>query len=586
LIFTYKGERSIGGLQDEYGVPDPKGMYSEDILVSYKLGNIWLTPQDIGSNINSAAHDACIALSGDGQKLFVYKDSQEGSGDIYESVLDSNVWTSPVKMNININSEYWEGSASLSPDEKTIYFTSEKPGGFGGRDIYKSSLREDGIWDEAVNLGPAVNTPYDDDAPFIHPDGKTLYFSSQGHNSMGGFDIFFTEILTDTLWAPSQNIGYPINTSGNDIFYVVSANSKRGYYSSERSGGFGQHDIFIVHQGQDAKKHALLLVKGKVTANDNPAMAKIEVLYTANGASQGHYHSNSASGKYLISLPTGNDYTIKYTVDGYEEHIEKVYAAGINVFTQTVIDVDLYSKDYQPKLTVDGNLLYSESPLRPAAYITMYVKDQSGGVTIKTTSTDARGYFRFTNLNAADHYYITLDEKDPDLKAFINPVIIGNAKVGGKGREGLQINDVTTKADGSFKLVFSDDKFLYSNLPTNIDELNKLNFNDPEIYQEVLEKFGDVSAKDLIFKVQVGAYNNPKNFDYNHLIPLGEVNIEQLKDGITRFTQGELRTLNQAEDLKHKIIGRGTTDAFILIFYQGKRRLLAEAVANGFYATQ
>ncbi|HIA10570.1 MAG TPA: hypothetical protein EYN69_00655 [Flavobacteriales bacterium] len=586
LIFTYAGKNCIGGLQNQYGQPDPKGYYYEDILVSYKIGNLWLTPEDIGSNINSSAHDACVALSGDGQKLFVYRDTDEGSGEIFMSELEGNVWLRPIKMNININTEHWEGSASLSPDERTLYFTSERPGGQGGRDIYKSEMREDGIWDEAINVGPQINTEYDDDAPFIHPDNKTLYFSSMGHNSLGGYDIFSATRTSDTAWAQAVNIGYPINTPEDDVFYVMAANGKRGYYSSARDGSFGQHDIFVVHQGKEAIKHALVLVKGRVTANDRPAEVSITVTYAANAENQGIYKSNSASGMYLISLPAGNDYTIKYELEGYFPQTEIINASAIDYFTEMVINVKLYSATYQPLITIEGNLYYSENPLRPAAYITMFVKDKKGAATIQTTSTDSRGYFRFTNLQPTDQYFITLDEKDPELKAYISPVIVGSASKGKTPKANLKVNESITDDMGSFRIVFSDGKFLYTNLPADPARLEQVNFEDPDIYQEILDKFGNIKVENLIFKVQIGAYQDAANFDNGYISSVHKVSTQVLKDGITRFTIGELITLNEAEDLKLNAIGRGCTDAFILIFYKGKRRLLLEAVANGFFETK
>ena len=157
MIYTYKGEKSIGGLRDEYGNPDPKGTYSEDIYLSYKVGDSWIPPEKnklfyatvfstkVQEGINSAGHDASIALSVDGQTLFIYKDTEIGSGDIYISERDGTAWTYPTKLNININSDHWEGSASLSADKQTLLFSSERPGGLGGKDIYMSVKREDEI---------------------------------------------------------------------------------------------------------------------------------------------------------------------------------------------------------------------------------------------------------------------------------------------------------------------------------------------------------------------------------------------------------------------------------------------------------
>ncbi|HEY4798064.1 MAG TPA: hypothetical protein VII99_03205, partial [Bacteroidia bacterium] len=175
LIYTYRGPRSMGGLQSIYTdykvLPDSLKQYYEDIFYSYKIGSHWLTPDPIGENINTKFHDAAVALSADGQKLFIFKSTPKDHGDIYMSRLEGNLWTKAVPLGKNINTNSWEGSCSLSADEKTLYFSSERPGGFGGKDIWKSELMPDGNWGKAVNLGPTINTSYDEDAPFIHPDG-------------------------------------------------------------------------------------------------------------------------------------------------------------------------------------------------------------------------------------------------------------------------------------------------------------------------------------------------------------------------------------------------------------------------------
>ena len=225
LIFTYKGKKSKGGKLDAYGYPDPEGEYNEDILFSTKVGGKWTKPKDIGYKINTNFHDASIALSPDAHTLFVYKD--HNGGDIYVSHLEGKIWSEPVEIEGDVNTKSWEGSASISTDGKTLYFSSDKPKGFGGKDIYKASLQKDGTWGEVKNLGKTINTKYDDDAPFIHVSDYLLFFSSQGHNSMGGYDIF-SSVLVNNRWTKPKNIGYPVNTANDDIFYVVSANCERG----------------------------------------------------------------------------------------------------------------------------------------------------------------------------------------------------------------------------------------------------------------------------------------------------------------------------------------------------------------------
>ena len=151
-------------------------------------------------------------------------------------------------MNKNINTSYHESSACYSPDGKSVYFVTDKPdGGLGDRDIYISNKDEKGKWGKAINLGPTINTQYGEEGVFIHPDGKTLYFSSQGHKSMGGYDIFKSVLNTETkVWSEPENIGYPVNTPDDDVFFVTSASGKHGYYASFNATGYGEKDIYMV----------------------------------------------------------------------------------------------------------------------------------------------------------------------------------------------------------------------------------------------------------------------------------------------------------------------------------------------------
>ena len=339
LIYTYRGERSIGGLQNNKFEPDTiGGEYYEDIFISYKKGDSWTYPEPI-ENINTIGHDAAIALSPDGHKLFIFKSSIKDGGDIYMSTLTGKSWSVPVRLEGEVNSKHWEGSASLTANGRVLYFSSDRPGGLGGKDIYKAELSDQGTWVNVKNLGPGINTPQDDDAPFIHPDGKLLHFSSKGHNSMGGYDIFVTRFDENGKSATPENLAYPINTPEDDIFYVLNAEGTKGYYSSNRVTGYGQQDIYAVNPGVHGKKPVIMLVKGNVTVNGIPAEAEIIVKVKGSDRVEGQYRSNSLTGKYLVTLPSGFDYTIDYKVPEFAAHVEKVAASSIDTFTEKIINV-------------------------------------------------------------------------------------------------------------------------------------------------------------------------------------------------------------------------------------------------------
>nr|MDQ3049147.1 hypothetical protein [Bacteroidota bacterium] len=344
MIFTYRGDQSTGGLQNAYNQPDPMGTYYEDVFISYKENNTWSTAASIGSAINTNVHDAAIAISNDGQKFFVFKDDGTDGGDVYLSRLNGIDWSVPEKLKGDINSSYWEGSVSLSADEKTLYFSSERNGGLGGRDMYRATLQVDGSWGNVQNLGTTVNTAYDDDAPFIHPDGKTLMYSSKGLNSMGGYDIFITELnSSDSSWSTPKNIGYPINTPDDDRYFVLNADATRGYYASGKGGGFGLHDIYKVNLPESFMKPVIAMVKGKITLDDKPVMAEIVVDNISSKSNYGQFSSNVLDGDYLVNIGRGSSYKFTYRLQGFPDKTETVDITTLSAYLEKVIDVKFYT---------------------------------------------------------------------------------------------------------------------------------------------------------------------------------------------------------------------------------------------------
>jgi len=236
LIFT--SNRS----EDERAIRE--GTNYEDIFICRKEGSAWGAPKKISSRINQKYNDAAASLSPDGKTLFLYY--EEGEGDIYISTFDGSDWTSPKPLGKNVNTAlFWETSASMSADGKKLYFASNRPDGVGELDLYVSEKTANGDWGKAVNMGKTINTPENEDAPFIHPDGVTLYFSSDGHPSLGNADIFVSE-FKGGKWVKPENLGWPINTWEYDGFFTISADKKKGFYSTLKEGGQGEADIYAI----------------------------------------------------------------------------------------------------------------------------------------------------------------------------------------------------------------------------------------------------------------------------------------------------------------------------------------------------
>ncbi|RMG81497.1 MAG: hypothetical protein D6707_04745 [Bacteroidetes bacterium] len=348
IIFTYRGVRSTGGLQNKKNKPDSKhGSYFEDIFVAHNVNGQWSEPQSIGDNINTKYHDAAVAYSIDGQRLFIYKDALKLNADIYLSVFDGEKWSKPKKLEGEVNSEYWEGSACLAADGRTLYFSSDRPGGFGGRDIYVCELLPDGTWGNVRNLGPTINTPDNEDAPFIHADGETLYFSSDGHESMGGYDVFYS-VKEGAGWSFPENMGYPISSPEDDRFYYVLPDGKTGYFSSEMPGGYGNHDIYSIIPGSSEELPKLILVNSTIYLDSLPHGADIKLFDPANGNVLGIFNADNKTGSLTMVLNRDKEYRLKIEIpdEDVDPYIEYLSTKDLNTFVDVQHDFYLFSNPY------------------------------------------------------------------------------------------------------------------------------------------------------------------------------------------------------------------------------------------------
>ncbi|WP_345238073.1 OmpA family protein [Hymenobacter saemangeumensis] len=362
LFLTSRRQGSTGGNKASDGAG-----FNEDIYVAIKNGADWAPARNPSTPLNSSGHDAGVALSPDGQRLLLHADNSPG--DLSESRLTASGWSKPRPLGSHINTKYDETSASYSPDGKYVYFVSNKPeGSLGGRDIYRAEIEGK---NPPQNLGSAINTPFDEEGVFMMPDGKTLYFSSQGHSSMGGFDIF-KSVLKNGMWSAPENVGWPINSPDDEVFFVLSASGRFGYVASDRPGGQGGKDIYrITFLGPEKRpflsqqdrllaaspvpvKQALPVVtvpvvtpevtvlKGVITDIGSPQtlQAQIEVIDNVTGQVVSALQS-SANGKYLVSLPSGANYGIVVRHENYLYHSENVNLPPSAGYAEVVKNVRL-----------------------------------------------------------------------------------------------------------------------------------------------------------------------------------------------------------------------------------------------------
>ncbi|MBS1637765.1 MAG: PD40 domain-containing protein [Bacteroidetes bacterium] len=296
MYFTSRREGSTGGLKDY------SGNYYEDVYVSTKENGKWTSPKNVGPPINTNTHDACVALSFDGQNMIIFREADDHiTGDLYICHSGANGWSNPVKLGPEINTPFIETSACFSNDTSVIYFSSNKPGGYGGRDLYRIKKLPNGKWSLPYNLGPTINTSRDDDSPFLHPDGVTLYFSSKGHNSMGEFDVFKAVLDPEkNTFSTPENLGYPINTVNNDIFFVLNAAGTHGYYSSVKEDTYGSSDIYMI----DTRfgDNDLKVKHGKVYKGKDVSKAKITLIDIESKQVSGIFNASPNTGKFLLVM--------------------------------------------------------------------------------------------------------------------------------------------------------------------------------------------------------------------------------------------------------------------------------------------
>ncbi len=375
---------------------DPKlNNYPEDVYVSYLgEGNTWTAPEKLAF-CDAQLNEATISVSGDERRIYIYQD-YTGGGDIYYSDFSNNDFEQLRALkNDEVNTKSWETHCTVTPDGENMYFVSDRPGGYGGRDIYRVTKLPNGEWSKAQNLGPGINTPYDEDAPFIAVDNKTLYFSSNGDKSMGGFDVFVTFRDEMNNWSTPLNMGYPINSTGNDIFYTTTFDGTRGYLSSFRKDGFGEKDIYEI-QNDYMGSNAISAVRGKViTTDDSPLpdnlTVRIECLNCAIDEEK-EILPRVKNGTYFSLLSRCKEYKVHF-MDGDQTLRTE------NIVTKCNAESEELERNYIiGRYTLAGTVT-NKNTSAPIANATVEIIDATTEKTLATVKTDANGAYTSSILD-------------------------------------------------------------------------------------------------------------------------------------------------------------------------------------------
>ncbi|MBN2668827.1 MAG: OmpA family protein [Bacteroidales bacterium] len=398
MIFTSRREGTTGDV-----ISEEDGKYYEDIYYSYKQNGEWTPALNIGKPLNTKNNDATIGLSSDGQKLFTFQGKDNG-GDIMVAELDGEEWTTPRDKELkNINTEGHESAASFSFDGKTMYFVTDYPeNNMGMHDIFISYWDENKErWGKPQNLSNVVNSEYDERGVFMHPDGRTLFFSSNGKGSMGGYDVFKTTLTDEGYWSEPENLGYPINTPGDDNFFVIDGSGRHGYYASDKEGGYGAHDIYMItflgpekplvqsndniliasianpitetfiEESVEIATMRLTILKGTIkdAFTQDPVEAEIEIVDNEKNEVISVQKSNKSTGKYLVSLPSGKNYGIAVKSEGYLFHSENFDIPSATNYQEVYKDILLSKMAVGTKIVLKNIFFdYAKATLRSTSF--------------------------------------------------------------------------------------------------------------------------------------------------------------------------------------------------------------------------
>jgi tetratricopeptide (TPR) repeat protein len=307
--------------RDENTIFFSKGLQFYDaVFYSKKVNGIWSGPINMTPELGVDEDYYPSSVSDDGKELFLYR-TDNYDGNIFVSKLVNGTWSVVTKLNENINTKYWESHASISHDGKKLYFTSNRKGGYGGLDIFVSERDSTGDWGPALNLGPAINTPYNEDTPFLGKDDKTLFFSSRGHYNIGGYDIFYSTFLESGEWSVPLNVGYPLNSTDDDLFFDPINDGYEAYFSRYDSTGFGNQDIFkveIFSSEHPRKFYVTGIAKIKDLLTSIKDSVKISVFNTSNFNEAIVVYSDPLTGAYQFEVENGI-YEITFEADGTEK---------------------------------------------------------------------------------------------------------------------------------------------------------------------------------------------------------------------------------------------------------------------------
>jgi outer membrane protein OmpA-like peptidoglycan-associated protein len=323
-----------------------RGKFTEEFVMAEKIDSAWVITKRALPELHSLGNIGAMSLSPDGKFLFFTSCGTPGgfgSCDLYVCGKKGDSWSKPQNLGKTINAESWDSQPCFSADGQTLFFSSSRAGGLGGSDIWHSTFIQNQGWTKPVNAGTEINTDKEEMAPFIHPDGKTMYFSSKGHPGMGGFDLFVSRRDSTAKWLKPENLGWPVNTSSDEINIIVSVNGKHAYLSSDIEAGHGGYDIYRFELPSGLAPNKVTYLQGHVYDADSlfPLQAEIQLIDLESGDLTVRCKSDPVSGIYIAALPGGRNYALNISKIGYLFYSEN-FNLAINATPEDPVKMDVY----------------------------------------------------------------------------------------------------------------------------------------------------------------------------------------------------------------------------------------------------
>lgn len=370
LVFTVKRPR-------DQGTVCAFCLNEEDLYASRKGGSgIWQPREALGSPVKTGYNEGAQCLSPDGKYLlYTMCDADFGMGscDLYWAKRIGDRWSRPRNFGAPVNSQAWESQPTMAADGMTIYFASSRPGGFGGMDIWKTTMTAEGEFSIPENLGPAVNTPGDDAAPFIHSDGRTLYFASNGRVGFGGYDLYYSTLQADGTWSEPVNMGYPLNSPADEINIFINASGTMAYISSDMDGGYGGLDLYCFVLDDALRPNPVTYIKGRVqdAFTGEPLAARIEMIDLNTKQLLTSTTSDAQTGNYLACIHTGSNVLLNVSHPDYPFYsenfqVEKSYSE----LSPYLKDILLQPTDVGTVVTLKNVFFdFDRAELKPESYV-------------------------------------------------------------------------------------------------------------------------------------------------------------------------------------------------------------------------